>query len=227
MQGVAVLLAAVQGVLMGRVVLLRRCGFHRAAKRLYARWALMLALMTWAAMLTQECILLRAGLLAWHTGLPLHLCSAVGLLIPPMLLTGRRSLWHITLYLGVPAGLLATLFPSVVQTPWPYLTRLSFHLLHGCVMLAPLWPLCLGVEPSPGGAWTAAAFLGGLALLAAGVNRLAGANYLFLNLPAPDTPLAALAKGGVGAYRAWLAGIAAAVLAGEAGVVAQLTHPYG
>ena len=227
MQGLAVLMAAAQGLTMRRILLLRGCGFHRAARRLYARAALTLSVLTYAAMLTQEILLARAGLLSLSTGLPLHVCSAVGLLIPPMLLTGRRSLWHITLYLGVPAGLLATLFPSVVQTPWPYLTRLSFHLLHGCVMLAPLLPLCLGVEPSPGGAWTAAAFLGGLALLAAGVNRLAGANYLFLNLPAPDTPLAALAKGGVGAYRAWLAGIAAAVLAGEAGVVAQLTHPYG
>lgn len=227
MQGVAVLLAAAQGLIMRRVVLLRGCGFHRAAKRLYARWALTLSLMTWAAMLTQEMLLLKSGLLTWQSGLPLHLCGAVGLMTPPMLLTGRRSLWHITLYLGVPAGLAATLFPSVVTTPWPYLTRLSFHLLHGCVFLAPLLPLCLGVEPSPGGAWQAGLFLLGLTLLAAGVNRLTGANYLFLNLPAPGTPLNALAKGGIGAYRAWLAGITAAVLAAEAGAAAQLTHPYG
>lgn len=227
MQGVAVLLTAAQGLIMRRVILLRRCGFHRAAKRLYAQWALTLSLMTWAAMLVQEMLLLKAGLLSWQSGLPLHLCSAMGLLTPPMLLTGRRPLWHITLYLGLPAGLLATFFPSVITTPWPYLTRLSFHLLHGCVFLAPLLPLCLGVEPSPGGVLPAGVFLAGLTLLAAGVNRLTGANYLFLNLPAPGTPLAALAKDGVHTYRAWLVGIAVAVLATEAGLVAQLTHPHG
>lgn len=227
MQGLAVLMAAAQGLTMRRILLLRRCGFHRAARRLYARAALTLSVLTYAAMLIQEILLARAGLLSLSTGLPLHVCSAVGLLIPPMLLTGRRGLWHITLYLGVPAGLLATLFPSVVRTPWPYLTHLSFHLLHGCVMLSPLLPLCMGARPSPRGAALAGAFLLGLAVVAAGVNRLTGANYLFLNLPAPGTPMAALAKGGPTVYHGLLAGICALVLTTEAVLVAWLADRNG
>lgn len=217
MQGVAVLIAAAQGLVMRRVLLLRRCGCRGAAERLYRRCALALSALTLGAMLTQEVILWRAGLLTWRTGLPLHLCSAVGLVLPAALMTRRRALWHAALYLGLPGGLMATLFPSILPTPYPYLTRLSFHALHGCLLAAPLLPLCLGERPSPRGALQAGLFLAALAVIAALVNRLTGSNYLFLNLPASGTPLDWLARGGLAAYRVKLAGIAAAVLAAEAG----------
>lgn len=221
------LIAAAQGIAMRRVVLLRRCGCRGAARRLYRRCAACLAALTLGAMLMQEIILWRAGLLTWRTGLPLHLCSAVGLLLPAALLTGRRALWHITLLLGVPGGLLATAFPSVMTTPWPYMTRLSFHVLHGCLAAAPFLPLCMGAKPALRGAPEAGVFLAVLAMIAGAVNRLTGSNYLFLNLPAPGTPLAMLAQGGVNAYRLRLAGLAAGVLAAEGMAVAALTRRNG
>ncbi|MBR4081530.1 MAG: TIGR02206 family membrane protein [Clostridia bacterium] len=227
MQGAAVLIAALQGIVMRRVILLRRCGYRAAAGRLYRLCALTLAALTLGAMLAQEIILWRAGLLTWRTGLPLHLCSAAGLLLPVMLLTGSRAAWHVTLFLGLPGGVLATVFPSILTTPYPYLTRLSFHVLHGCLAAAPLLPLCMGLRPSPLGALQAGAFLTVLAMIAAAVNHLTGSNYLFLNLPAPGTPLALLARGGVNAYRLHLAGIAAAVLAAEGIAVAVLTRRNG
>lgn len=227
MQGVALLIAAAQFVLMRRVVLLRRCGFRRAARRLYAQAAMALSGLTMLSMLAQEIILWRAGMLTWRTGLPLHLCSAAGVLLPVALLTGQRWLWHITLYLGVPGGLAATLFPSIIATPWPRLTELAFHVLHGCLLTGPLLPLCLEEYPRPVGAAQAALFLAGLAAVDAAVNHFTGSNYLFLNLPAPGTPLDWMARHGVIAYRLWLAGITGAMLAGEAAVVHRLTQRNG
>ena len=198
-----------------RIRFLRRCGCLAPARRLYRRTAWCLGLTAYAAMAAQELILLSDGLLRLSNALPLHLCSLMGLLTLPMLLTQSRLLWHWTLYLGMPGALLALLFPSVVETPWPQLTALAFHTMHALVFLTPLLPLGLGWQPDAAGAlrsWLAVMVLG-LGVLA--VNALLGSNYLFLGWPVEGTPLTALAAHGMTGYRLALAGICTGVIALE------------
>ncbi|MGN0972525.1 MAG: TIGR02206 family membrane protein [Aristaeellaceae bacterium] len=213
------------GMLLRRMVFLRRCGCLLPAKRLYRRAAYVLGGLIWAAMLTQEIILLAAGLLNWRTGLPLHLCSLTGLITLPALASENRTLWQLTVYLGMPGALMAILFPSVVETPWPQLTALAFHAMHTLVFLAPLLPLGLGWRPDVRGAvraWLAMVVLG-LAVMA--VNALIGSNYLFLGWPVEGTPLMALAAHGLGLYRLAMAGIGTGVIALE-GLAAWLARRF-
>ena len=214
------------GMLLRRMVFLRRCGCLIPAKRLYRRGAYALGGLIWAAMLTQEIILLAAGLLNWRTGLPLHLCSLTGLITLPALAWENRTLWQMTVYLGMPGALMALLFPSVVETPWPQLTALAFHTMHALVFLAPLLPLGLGWRPDVSGAlrsWLAMVVLG-LAVLA--VNALIGSNYLFLGWPVEGTPLTRLATRGLTGYRLALAGIGTGVIALE-GLAVWLAGRWG
>ncbi len=205
-----------------RIRLLYRTGFRAASRRLYFLTALCLGAVTCTAMLAQELILARCGQLSWRTGLPLHLCSCMGVLTLPMLLTGNRHLTHLSLYLGLPGAAAALLFPAVAPTPWPQLTALAFHTMHTGVLLAPLLPLLTGWRPAPEGVWEAGGFLVLLALVALGVNALTGGNYLFLQSPASSGPLGLLAGHGVTAYRLLLTLLAAAVLALEQALVRLL-----
>ena len=190
-----------------------------------AAWSLGLA--AYAAMAAQELILLLDGRLRWSNALPLHLCSLMGLLTLPMLLTRRRMLWHWSLFLGMPGAALALLFPSILATSQPEVTALAFHLLHCVVLLAPLLPFSLGIRPRPSGAVCSMLFLLVLGFIDLGVNALTGGNYLFLEAPASGTPLAWMARRGVSAYRLMLAGATLLVLGAEALAVwlAERKHP--
>ena len=174
-------LGAALGLGMRRIALLRRCGVRPAALRLYRRLSFLTGGGAWVAMAVQEAALLFGGQLTWRTGLPLHLCSVMGLVSLPALITRRRFLWHCMLFLGAPGALAALVFPAVAATPWPELTRAAFCLMHCCVLLAPLLPLSLGMRPTPRGAAEAGGALLLLALVASAANALTGGNYLFLN----------------------------------------------
>ena len=113
------MLAVSVGFVNRRMVFFRCQGYPGAARRLYRRAAWALGLLCLLAMLAQELMLLLSHQLSWRTGLPLHLCSAMGVLMLPTLLTGNESLRHAALYLGVPGALAALLFPAVLSTPWP------------------------------------------------------------------------------------------------------------
>lgn len=218
-----VMLGVALGLGMRRIVLWRRCGYMRAARRLYLACAWLLGGGCYAAMATQEAVLLFSGQLAWHNALPLHLCSAMGLLTLPMLLSRRRLLWHISIYLGLPGALMALLFPAVLSTPWPRLTELAFHTMHCCVLLAPLLPLSLGLRPDPrGAAWALAALLL-LSCVALAANALTGGNYLFLN----GSPIPWMNRWGLTAWRVMLAVAAMAMLAAGALLVHLLQTKRG
>lgn len=198
-----------------RIRQLRQTGETVAAVRLYRLGAWLLGGTILGAMAVQETILLLSGLLTWQTGLPLHLCSLLGLLTLPALLTRRETLLDALLLSGVPGALLALIFPAALATPWPRLTLAAFHTLHAGLVCAPLLPLFLGWRPGPRSALRTWGFLlaaGGAALI---VNRLTGGNYLFLSGPVVGTPLMWLARWGRGAYRLLLAGLAGGVLALE------------
>lgn len=195
-----------------RIRQLRKAGESAAARRCYRLSAWLLGGTILAAMAVQETILLLSGLLSWQTGLPLHLCSLLGLLTLPALLTRRETLLDGLLLAGVPGALLALLFPAALTTPWPRLTLAAFHTLHAGLVCAPLLPLYDGWRPGPRSALRAWGLLlgaGGAALIA---NHLTGGNYLFLSGPVAGTPLTWLARWGRGPYRLLLAGLAGAVL---------------
>ena len=215
-------MGAVTGMAMRRMVFWRRCGYPGRARRLYRRGAWLLGGTAWLAMAAQELILWGSGLLTWQTGLPLHLCSAAGLLTLPMLLSGKDWLWHASLYVGLPGALAAILFPSVLHTRWPQATELAFHTMHCAIVLAPLLPFALGRRPHPLGAataWLCLMALGGAALA---VNDVTGGNYLFLSRPVQGTPLMLPASFGLRGYRLALAALATLVLAAEGAAAAVL-----
>lgn len=198
----------------------RSRGFPDRAQRLYRRAAWTLGLLILAAMGVQETILLLSGLLSWQTGLPLHLCSLMGLLTLPMLLTRRPLLMNAALFAGLPGAALALLFPAVLATPWPAATALAFHTLHAGLVCAPLLPMALGWRPRPqgaAGAWLLLLLAAGTAMLA---NAATGGNYLFLAGPVAGTPLMWLARWGIGGYRLLLMALATLLLATEAAVLA-------
>lgn len=212
-----VLLGAALGLCIRKIRLMRSCGYVLAARRLYRRCAWALGGGTYAAMLAQELLLLAAGKLTWRNGLPLHLCSLMGLLCLPMLLSRNALLWQLSLYLGVPGALLALIFPAVAETPWPRLTELAFFAMHCGILLSPLLPLCLGVRPAPRGALWAFGALVLMACVALAANALTGGNYFFLN----GSPIPWMNQWGVTAWRAALGCISALVLLGE-GVLVRI-----
>lgn len=219
-------LATLLGMVLRRMALLRQCGCFAPAHRLYRRTAWAIGLTVYAAMAVQESVLLLSGLLSWQTGLPLHLCSMMGLLTLPMLVTENRLLWHVSLYAGMPGALMAVLFPSVLSTPWPEVTNLAFHTMHCLVFLAPLLPLGLGRRPDPRGAFHAGGLLLLIGLCVMGINMALGSNYLFLGGPVQGTPLEAMARHGLTAYRLTLAGVCLLLLTTEGGLVAVLLRRF-
>jgi len=218
---------AAAGMAIRRMVFWRRYGFLQTARRVYTLAAWCVGSAACASMVLQEGLLFFSGQLTWGNALPLHLCSLLGLLTLPMLLTRSPLLWYPSLFLGLPGALLALVFPAVAQTPWPRLTELAFHALHCALVLAPLLPLGLGMQPRPWGAAWAMSFLVLLGCVALTVNTLTGGNYLFLNLPAPGTPLDTFARWGLRPYRLLLAGASALVLCAEALAAALLQKKQG
>lgn len=199
-----------------RIRMLRCTGYRAASRRLCFGVSLVLGATVYTAMLAQEMILFRCGQLNWRTGLPLHLCSCMGLLSLPMLLSRNQHLAHLLLYLGAPGAAVALMFPAVANTPWPQVTEVSFVVMHVAVLLSPVLMLLTGWRPGRLGALEAALFLGAMALVAMAINALTGGNYLFLQMPPPGTPLCSLAvQWGLGAYRAVLASLALAVVLAE------------
>lgn len=188
---------------------------RRGGDAVYRRTAWALGGTILAAMALQEAILFCSGLLTWASALPLHLCSLMGLMALPALLTRRAGLLHALLYAGTPGALLALAFPAVLPTPWPRLTVLAFHAMHAALAAAPLLPLAAGWRPGPSGALTTLLFLLTAGAAAMAANALTGGNYLFLAGPVAGTPLMWLAGRGMRLYRLGLLALAALVLAAE------------
>lgn len=175
-----------------------------------------------AAMALQEALLLLSGQLTWQTGLPLHLCSLLGLLTLPALLIQSETLLNTLFFAGVPGALLALAFPAALATPWPRLSMLAFHILHAGLVCTPVLPFALGWRPYPSGALRAWGVLLAAACTASLVNRFTGGNYLFLSGPVAGTPLTWLYRWGPGWYQAALIALAGLVLALESAMTGLL-----
>lgn len=201
---------------------LHRAGAASAARRIYRLLSWILGGMILGAMAAQEIILLRAGMLSWASALPLHLCSLMGLLALPALISRRELLLHVLFYAGAPGALLALLFPAIADTPWPGWTAFFFHLMHAGLLCTPVLPLLLGWRPRPEGALQTWLLLLGTGAAAMAVNRLTGGNYLFLSGPVAGTPLMCLARWGLPVYRLLLALAAGMLLAAEGFIVHRM-----
>lgn len=197
----------------------RACGRIRRDPAAYRPLAWTLGGLILLAMGIQEGVLLLSGQLKWSNGLPLHLCSLLGVLTLPMLLTRRRTLCSASLFIGLPGAALALIFPAVLATPWPTLTAAAFHTLHAGLVCAPWLPITRGWRPVPMDALRAGGLLLAAAALAMLVNPLTGGNYLFLAWPIAGTPLGWLGQWGLWPYRGLLAGLAGITLAMGAGIV--------
>lgn len=205
-----------------RIRFWQRMGMPLAARRRYRIAAAGLGGLILTAMAMQELILLKAGLLTWQTGLPLHLCSLMGLLTLPMLWTRHPLLLNAAFFAGIPGATLALVFPAVVDTPWPRMTALAFDALHAGLVCAPFLPMAMGWRPQPVGALGAWWTLLLAACTASLINGLTGANYLFLAGPVDGTPLMLLARWGSRVYRLLLMTLTTLVLAGEAALLRLL-----
>ena len=214
-----IVLATGTGICMRRIAQWRRLGYPRLMRRLYHRTAWCIGGGLWLFMAVEETLLLLDGKLTLQSGLPLHLCSALGMMTLPMLCTGNRFLWQPGLNLGMPGAVRALLFPAVAASPWQEWMNLAFFGMHCLLALAPLLPLSLGRRPEPSGALHALAFILLLGAVDLSVNAALNSNYLFLSLPARGTPLALLSGGGLWAYRAALLGLCAVALTAEAAAV--------
>ena len=189
---------------------------------LYRRYAWALGLLIATAMLVQEGVLLLSGLLDWSNGLPLHLCSLLGVLTLPTLLGDSRMLRSAALLLGSPGALLALVFPSILATPWPFATALAFHTLHAGLLCEPWLMISGGWQPVPADAARAGGFLLLAGLAAMIVNPVSGGNYLFLAYPIAGTPLAWLGRWGIWPYRGMLTAAALSALGAESLLLCRL-----
>jgi len=140
-----------------------------------------------------------------RTLLPLHLCSLSAFLTLYLLATGNAACFHFCWYLGMPGAALALIFPAVEPSSWPNLMGTAFMLTHALVAFAPLLLWAQGRKPSPQAAGGVLLAGGGFFALTFFVNKLIGANYMFLLKAPPGTPLAWMESLGRAGYFAWLA----------------------
>lgn len=124
-----------------------------------------------------------------RTLLPLHLCSLSAFVTLYLLATGSRACFHFCWYLGMPGAALALVFPAVEPSSWPNLMATAFMLTHALVTFAPLLLCAQGRLPAPRAA-------GGVLLVGNVffaftffINKLIGANYMFLLKAPSGTPL--------------------------------------
>lgn len=153
------------------------------------------ALRLWIAAGNMALSLLRAAVLigAGEYGigrLPLHLCGiAVYLSLFHALRPGRLSAQFLLAFC-MPGAIAALLFPDWVGHPaWSFLCVCNFT-IHGLLAIYVLMQVSGGdIRREPR---LLPACLGLMLLMAAPVyvfNRVAGTNFMFLNFPAPDSPL--------------------------------------
>ena len=152
-----------------------------------------------ASMAVQIALLRLDGQLTRQTGLPLHLCGLFGVLSIPMLLwRAPQPLYELSAFLAGPAAAVTLLFPAVIESSCPALTRLAFLQLHALVALTPVMLWRAG-KPLPTDPRRALVLASGYLVAVAAFNRALGTNYLFLSAAPAGTPLRWLAARG-GAY---------------------------
>ena len=115
--------------------------------------------------------------------LPLHLCSIMVFIETAAVLTGRPLLMELSYCLGMPGAFFALLTPESTELPLLNLWYLLFILSHTLLFLIPVLMLFAGFRPDWRRLPACFGVLMIIALVDGWVNRLLGANYLFLCSP--------------------------------------------
>ena len=163
-----------------------------------------------ASLMTTEGILLAQG--RWREALPLHLCSISALCALALPAHGGQGRLDFLGYLGMPGALLALLFPAPAVSRWQTLLDASYYTTHALILVLPLCCLAAGRRVRRGRAARMFLLMQGVALVAYGVNRLLGTDYLFLMAPPAGTPLETAYAWGYTLYLLTLEGLLAALL---------------
>lgn len=113
--------------------------------------------------------------------MPLQLCSISLLLATVMLLTRSYSLFEFLYLPGMAGALQAILTPDLGHYSYPHFRTFEFFIAHGAVVAAAFFMIVVeGYRPTWKSLIRAFLALNLLALLIAGINKLIGANYMFL-----------------------------------------------
>ena len=129
--------------------------------------------------------------------LPLHLCSFNVLLCFAAAWSLRPFLLDFVYAISPVAAAFALICPESDAARYPRFNFrcLEYYYSHTCLILTPLIPvLFLDFTPSLAYFPACMALLGGMLLLAGGVNALTGGNYMFLSYGPSGTPLSFLEK---------------------------------
>lgn len=148
---------------------------------------------------------------AAQEALPLHLCSISALCALLLSLGATGTPLDFLWYLGMPGALLALLFPAPASSRYQALLDASYYATHALILILPLLTMAGGRCPRTGRAADMMLLLQAIALLAWGINRRLGTNFLFLSAPPAQTPLETAYAWGYPAYIACLEAIMLAV----------------
>lgn len=126
-----------------------------------------------------------------QTNLPLHLCSISFYLTVAALLTGYRSLYAYVYFLGAGGALPTVLTPDLGIYGFPHFRFFQILIAHGLIVFAGVYlNVVEGGRPTLKSLRDVVIGLNLYMLGIAVVDRLLGANYLFLvSKPEPPTPL--------------------------------------
>ncbi len=133
-----------------------------------------------------------AGVWAFDTSLPLHLCRVSAFIVAFLLLTGNRYLYEIGYFWGIAGAANAIITPTLGAHGFPHLLFFKFFLSHGLIVLSMLYlTLIEGYRPTGRSILRIAVITNIYAGLVAVIDYLLGANYLYLcENPGGSTALA-------------------------------------
>jgi hypothetical integral membrane protein (TIGR02206 family) len=131
---------------------------------------------------------LAIGQFHWREMLPLHLCDVSALAVALAAFTGWKSFKEFGYACGLPGAVVVFLTPGIGDYPVLHLNYLVFILDHSVLILLPLlWVVNGGFRPD----WRRLPACFGIVTALAGVdwavNRLVGANFMFLNTVPADS----------------------------------------
>ncbi len=121
--------------------------------------------------------------------LPLELCSISLYLSVLMLLLRSRFLFGIVYFTGI-GGALQALATPVLAYAFPHFRFLEFFIAHGLLIVSALYMVWAeGFRPTLRSVFTAWAAVNVIAVFVYAVDRLTGANYMFLARKPPSSSL--------------------------------------
>jgi hypothetical integral membrane protein (TIGR02206 family) len=133
----------------------------------------------------------------FRINLPLHVCSAMAIVIPIAVWTKNKTLLNLTYALSVPGAAAAVLMPEALHHhfAWFSVHYCLFNVSHTLNMVVPLMAIAAGLYKPE---WKYVPRIVGISVafmaVVYPVNKLLGTNYMFVNWAEPDTILVQFAK---------------------------------